>query len=166
MTGTAINLRPAGKDDVDWIIKLETGPDMSPYLCHWGADRHLQNMADPDYAYFIAETGAEPRSGLVILSGLARDDRVIELFRIASVVQGAGIGTRILAATIDHVFSKLRARKLLLDVFEDNLRAKKAYENAGFVIEEAVENGAKRQSGEPVTLVKMGLAAPTEPASK
>ena len=43
----------------------------------------------------------------------------------------AGVGKPILMTVLDMVFNKLGANRLWLDVFDDNVRARRAYETAG-----------------------------------
>jgi ribosomal protein S18 acetylase RimI-like enzyme len=96
------------------------------------------------------------RTGLpvrTILAGLRRQDHVIELRRmvIAGDRRGAGLGRRLLRAAVARAYGQHAARRVWLDVKDDNIRAQTLYRSEGFAIERtpagapvAVESGGRR----------------------
>lgn len=124
-------LRPAGPDDVPWIMALERRPDLAPYIGHWSAERHLGNLEGGNARYLIAEAEGAP-VGFVILTGLETPARVVELARIAVSEPGRGLGRPLLARIVALAFGALGASRLWLDVYDDNRRAIRAYEAVGF----------------------------------
>ena len=97
--------------------------------------------------------------GFVLLAGLANPHRCVELRRIVVSPAGHGLGRVGLALTIDHVFDRLHAHRLWLDVKVDNHRAQRAYERAGF-IREGVLRDALLVDGTYVSLIVMSIIAP------
>lgn len=58
--------------------------------------------------------------------------------------KGAGIGRRVLRATLRHAFDACGAHRLWLDVFEHNERAGALYRSEGFVAEGTLREGVRR----------------------
>lgn len=56
---------------------------------------------------------------------------------------GKGIGSWVIRKTLEFAFEELKLHRLSLDVFSFNIRAKKAYEKAGFKVEGILKDAIK-----------------------
>ena len=159
MSGPALTLRAATTDDLDWLVGLEQSPANATFLCAWSPYRHAAAMLDPDKSYLVFDRSDGGRCGFAILAGLRSPTAAIELVRLAVDPAGQGLGGAALTGLIRHVFADLGAARLFLDVFADNARARRAYQRHGFVEDEVLPDGARRQDGSMGTLVVMSLDA-------
>ena len=145
-------LRPATTDDLDFILAQESRSDFADYIYRWPRERHLEALGEPDYRYLVAEDEAG-LCAYVMLCGLSAPEASIELKRMAVATPGLGLGKTILRAVIREAFESLEARRLWLDVFADNPRARAAYRAVGFT-----EDGIERRSElRDVPLVVMSI---------
>jgi diamine N-acetyltransferase len=80
--------------------------------------------------------------GFLILEGLQRRDRVLELRRIVVDRKGHGTGRRALALALDLAFADHGAHRVWLDVVPENERARAAYATCGFSVQGAVDSSA------------------------
>lgn len=163
MTDPTIRMRAGIDDDIGWLAALEQSPDNARFLCAWSADRHGLGLADPDKRYLVFEDLAGRRCGFAILAGVRRRGGAVELVRIAVEPPGQGLGKAALRCVIAHVFAKLGATRLFLDVFDDNERARRAYRSLGFAEETTLPAAVRRQDGSLGTLVIMGMGHPAAP---
>ena len=159
MSGPGLTLRAATTDDLDWLVGLEQSPANATFLCAWSPYRHAAAMLDPDKSYLVFDRSDGARCGFAILAGLRSPTAAIELVRLAVDPAGQGLGGAALTGLIRHVFADLGAARLFLDVFADNARARRAYQRHGFVEDEILPDGARRQDGSMGTLVVMSLDA-------
>jgi diamine N-acetyltransferase len=150
-------IRIASDDDIQWLVGQEQRPDFAEFIHRWPTEQHLRNLADADKLYLIAQDEAHERIAFVILAGLSSSPRDIELVRMAVVRPGARIGKPLLAAVTEMAFCDLGASRLWLDVFDDNLRARHAYETAGFHEEAVPPQPARKSDGKPGSLVIMSI---------
>ena len=129
-----VRLRPSGEPDLEFVLKLEADPDTAPFIHAWPIDEHRAAIADPSVAHWIVEDSEREVSvGFVILRGLGTE--VIELRRIAISEKGQGYGTHALRLVKDAAFGEFGARRLWLDVYDFNDRARSIYEAEGFTAE-------------------------------
>jgi UDP-4-amino-4,6-dideoxy-N-acetyl-beta-L-altrosamine N-acetyltransferase len=68
---------------------------------------------------------------------------------------GKGMGSKIAKKMLQYAFEKMKLHRVYLRVFEENVRARKSYENAGFV-EEALLHDDVFVNGEYKNIVLMG----------
>jgi RimJ/RimL family protein N-acetyltransferase len=148
-------LRAALPCDVAGIVAIEELPELRPYIGRWGAERHARNIADPNLRYLVCDDPAG-LDGFIILEGLLSIHRAFVLERIAVREPGAGRGSDLLEAVVDAVFTEGRAHRLGLDLYVDNLRARRAYERLGFR-EEGVLREAALRDGRFVDLTLMAV---------
>ena len=99
-----------------------------------GASSLLGTLRDGRYAYFIAKRDAEP-VGFALLRDFGSPERSTLVKRIAVTRPGLGFGRAFLAKLAAIVFEETDAWRLWLGLFPENLRARKAYEAAGFQAE-------------------------------
>lgn len=132
--GDGIVLRPTRREDVDWVLGVEGHPDQRPWVTQWSRERHERFMGEAMCEHRVVEQ-ANGRCGYLLLRGAGHPDGSIELVRLVVTRKGAGIGRRVLRATLHHAFDACGAHRLWLDVFEHNERARGLYSSEGFVEE-------------------------------
>jgi diamine N-acetyltransferase len=138
-------IRLATPADVPAIVALEGNPVARQFVGQWSEDRHRATLSGGDARYYINETDGAI-DAYVILRGLSEDSRSIELKRIVVGVPGRGLGRRLLMEILRITFGELGAHRVFLDVFEDNVRARRVYESLGFVYEGIMRQAARRDS--------------------
>ena len=127
-------LRLTTADDLDQVSAIEQAADTGQWLGETGPTWHERALADPDQAHLAAgEPGV--MTGFVVLAGLQRSDRVIELRRmvVAPAFRGRGQGRALLQAALARAYHQNCAQRVWLDVKTGNLRARSLYESEGFV---------------------------------
>lgn len=142
--------------DLDFILAQEWRDDVAGFVTRWEKDKHVRLMADPDWAYLIAEEEDGSKVGYAILCGLNSTNRSIELARIVVARTDRGLGSKFMGDIKSFAFDEGRAHRLWLDLFPDNHRARRAYEKAGFV-EEGVLREAYFHNGQFKSLVIMSV---------
>ncbi|MFV2083635.1 GNAT family N-acetyltransferase [Micromonospora sp. LOL_021] len=131
---TDFGVRPATVDELDTLVGIEQGPETTRYLGITGRAYHERAYADPDQEQIVAEAGTSV-VGFVVLAGLRRPDRVVELRRIvvSHRHRGAGYGRRLFRAAVARAYRVHGARQVWLDVKPDNARGRTLYASEGFV---------------------------------
>ena len=117
--------------DIPFIMATERLPGYDDLVGRWDEARHHAALADPRYAYFVAATAAGP-VGFAIVQDWSSPERVAHIRRIAVCRPGRGHGRALLRLIMDLLFSETGTWRLSLGLFPDNLRARRAYEGAGF----------------------------------
>ena len=131
---TSIDLRPSSERDLEFVLKLEADPKTAPFIHPWSIEEHRTAIADPAVAHWIVEdVERSVPVGFVILRGLGTD--VIEFRRIAISEKGRGYGTHAVRLVKQAAFGEMGARRLWLDVYDFNDRARSIYEAEGFAAE-------------------------------
>lgn len=132
-----VSLRPTTEADLAFVVALEGHPEVEPWITRWPAERHRQALDDKDAAHLTVIDGESP-VGFVLMAGLTRPDRVVELGRLAVSRRGDGIGRTALAQAVDFGFDRCGALRVWLDVMPSNVRAKALYESMGFVFDHEI----------------------------
>ena len=131
---TPVRLRPSGETDLEFVLELEADSETAPFIHSWPIEEHQAGIADPGVGHWIVEDAERNVPvGFVILRGLGTE--VIELRRIAISEKGRGYGTHAVRLVKEAVFEEMGARRLWLDVYDFNERARSVYEAEGFVAE-------------------------------
>jgi RimJ/RimL family protein N-acetyltransferase len=128
-----IELRRTREADLDFVTGAESAPENSPFVSFQPRAEHEAYLQDPDVAHFIImanDTGKA--AGYVIVAGLQRADRVIEIRRIVVTDKGRGIGFATLEAVKALAFGEFGGNRLWLDVLDTNARARHLYAKFGF----------------------------------
>jgi diamine N-acetyltransferase len=152
-----LRLRPTRDHDVDYVVAAESAPDNAPFLAPGPAEEHLEFMRDPGHRHLVAEAGGE-RVGFVLLRE-HRQDRAVELRRLAITVKRRGHGRTALRAAMAVAFEELGAHRLWLDVKPHNDAARALYRSEGFV-EEGILRDALYYDGRFESLVVMSILRP------
>jgi RimJ/RimL family protein N-acetyltransferase len=144
LKGKRVTLRRPREDDVQ--ARLRLGTDAEIFRMYGGnlsdlrpmtkdaAKRWVQRLLDQDYAWII-EAGS--------LIGQIRLDRVDLRDRRASLAigiedaseLGKGLGTEAIALALGYAFNVLELHRVSVRVVDYNLRAIRAYQKCGFVLE-------------------------------
>lgn len=132
---------PARPEDLNFIVATERRPGYEQVVGRWEPEVHRAAMADPTHAYFVARA-AEGPVGFAILRGWRSPERTTLLKRIAVAEPGHGVGGLLVRRIVEIVFSETEAHRLWLGVYPDNLRARRAYEAAGFRAEGVARGSA------------------------
>jgi RimJ/RimL family protein N-acetyltransferase len=129
-----MNLRRATAADIPFVMRTERLPGYDALVGRWDEARHAAALAEPRYAYLVAEAGASP-VGFAILRDWASPERVTLVKRVAVAEPGRGFGTAMMRAVVDAAFTETDVHRLWIGCFPDNPRARRSYEAVGFVAE-------------------------------
>ncbi|MEE1618263.1 GNAT family N-acetyltransferase [Brachybacterium sp. J153] len=121
-------LRPATLEDVEEIAfaELELFPEEA-----WNVFQVAAEIEHPDRRYVIAAAGEEAERGLIGYAGIMLAGDTADLHTIGTRRPGEGIGRALLGWCEEQARSGGAAR-LLLEVREDNDRARAFYTTAGY----------------------------------
>jgi RimJ/RimL family protein N-acetyltransferase len=131
----------ATEADLPFVMATERREGYGALVGRWEESRHRAALRDGRHAYVIGHAGADP-IGFAILRDWASEERVTLIKRIAVRDPGQGWGRRFLARVVEAAFHETPAHRLWLGVFPENLRARRAYEAAGFVAEGVARGSA------------------------
>jgi RimJ/RimL family protein N-acetyltransferase len=119
------------------VLAIEHDPEVAPWITQWPRERHSEAIHAADEAHLMVIEDGSP-VGFVLLAGLTRSDRVVELGRIALSRRGGGIGRQALAQALDLAFDVYGAERVWLDVVPGNARAKHLYLTSGLNFERTI----------------------------
>lgn len=122
------SLRPATLEDVEEIAfaELELFPDEA-----WNVFQLAAEIEHPDRRYVVAVQGEGEGGALLGYAGIMLAGDVADLHTIGTRREGVGIGRALLAWCEDRA-REGGAERLLLEVREDNARARAFYTTAGY----------------------------------
>jgi RimJ/RimL family protein N-acetyltransferase len=129
-----LTMYQATLEDLPFIMASERGEGYENLVGRWDEAQHSAAFADPRYRYIIGVM-AENRIGFAMLRDWNSPEKVTLLKRIALHEPGQGHGRLFLRALIDLVFTQTDAYRFTLGLFPENMRARRAYEAAGFIAE-------------------------------
>jgi RimJ/RimL family protein N-acetyltransferase len=130
---------------IPFIMATERTPAFENLVDRWDELRHRAALRDGRHVYFIARRG-EAAIGFAILRDWGSPERVTQLKRMAVSYPGHGYGTTLLAKVVNLAFEETDVWRLWLGVFPENIRARRAYEAAGFRAE-GIARGNAFQGG-------------------
>jgi diamine N-acetyltransferase len=133
---TTIRLRPTTPADLDWVLEAEAHPENAPFVTRWTRGQHEAALGHADMRHLVIESVLDGRAvGYVILAGLETGRDGLELRRIVVTDKGRGYGRLTLRLIKTMALRDLGAPRLWLDVRTNNPKAKRLYEQEGFVVE-------------------------------
>jgi ribosomal protein S18 acetylase RimI-like enzyme len=120
----------------DTFAHLYLAEDLDAFLTSYGIEDWLADLADPDHAYRVAESGGElvgyvklgPNKLPIEASG---STILLDQFYVATEHHGAGIARELMDWAIGEA-RRRGAKELYLTVFIENHRARRFYERYGF----------------------------------
>lgn len=153
-----MSLRAATEADLPFVAAIQARPDLMAMIGTDTPQGLRDYLAHPDYRLLIWQPDAAALGFAVLHQAPANPGRV-ELKRLALVEPGRGEGARLLAALVAQVFADPANRRFWLDVAADNLRARRAYERAGFRLEGVLRAHWLRRTGDWADLALYGMLA-------
>jgi diamine N-acetyltransferase len=164
LTTNPLELVRATEADVSFIMATERLPGYEELVGRWNEAQHRVAIADNRYAYFTARAASQP-IGFAIVRDWASREHVTCIKRIAVARPGEGHGRAFLTRLVDRIFRETEAYRIWLGVFPDNVRARRAYEAAGFKAE-GVARGSAFFGGVHRDELVMALLRPEWPTGK
>jgi diamine N-acetyltransferase len=162
---TRYSFGPAGPDDIEAIRRIESDPRFEGLVGRWTEARHREEMALPSSRYFALRDKAGAVVGFALLQGFGDSDLKLHLKRIAVSEPGAGLGSQLLEALLDHLYATTDTNRIDLDVFLGNVRARRAYEKAGFQVEGVLRDHHRNADGSFSSQWLMSVLRADRPAS-
>ncbi len=151
-----MRIRLTTEKDIPQVKAMESALESRSWVYQWTAEQHRETFQEPDTGHWVLENEAGEMVGYCIMKGLKNAFGVVELMRIVIGPKGQGYGRSAMEAVMHKVFSELKARKLWLDVVEENSRAIGLYEALGFVHEGTLRESALIE-GKPVSMKLYGM---------
>lgn len=119
------------KKDIPQFVNLEK--ENIQFVQSNSMEDHIALLGDSDCMHLsIFKLPSITLVGYMMLFGLNRADKSIELRRIVIDQKGLGFGRESLKLIVIYCFEQLHAQTLWLDVYADNDRAIYLYESLGF----------------------------------
>ncbi|MDF2925634.1 MAG: GCN5-related N-acetyltransferase [Paenibacillaceae bacterium] len=137
-------LRVSRANDLDFVLEAENHPDNRNYIGQWTREQHRSAQEGTDTVHLIIEADLAP-AGYLIIAGLEHPAQSIELIRLVITDKGKGLGRDALRLVKRCAFHRWNAHRLWLDVRSNNPRARKLYEEEGFVVEGTLRECLKLQ---------------------
>ena len=129
MQDGTLALEAVSFEELEIIGAMEAG-EARDYIIPYSLEKHQQEFMKSAVIYKAIRHGKNP-AGFVMLA-LDPDGVSVELRRIVVSQPGHGIGVRALEAVRALCRSELGRKRIWLDVFETNYRAKHVYEKVGY----------------------------------
>lgn len=128
-----MRLRPATARDFPFIRTLVQRPDIQTMVADEDDAALARYLAGPSSRVLI--WGDDSPCGFAIFCDVDEPSGTVLLLRLALVQPGQGEGASFLRALVSYAFDDLQANRIWLDTSANNLRAQKAYQRAGFILE-------------------------------
>lgn len=151
ITDGVICLVDTTRPHVAEICSMEQDWDTAPYILDTPADTHMRGLEKPDVIYKSILAQDERMIGFSILK-LDPDGISVELARIVISEKGKSFGSRAMTLIEKVCAEQLHRTRIWLDVFESNRRARRVYENCGYVAFDRTE-----LQGKPLLLLAKDL---------
>ena len=169
LDGQGFRLRPAVRQDIDFLVDLATNEDIEPFMSASAAkdrDGILERIARADekpehYGHFIIEVewhGSTWRAGTIAFSIVNERSRIAQLYGVMLHPDFRGRG---LAAEATKLFARyllvdLHFHRVQLECYGFNERAIRHFERSGF-LKEGIKRLAYDRHGEWVDGILFGL---------
>ena len=151
-----MKIRQTTERDIPIVRVMESSVESRSWVYQWSVEQHREAVQDSDAGHWILENELGIIVGYCIMKGLTNPYGVVELMRIVIEPKGEGYGSRAMAAVMEKVFLELKARRLWLDVVNENHIAIQVYEKLGFVYEGTLRESALIE-GKPVSMRLYGM---------
>ena len=159
-----LELQPITSDDTDDILKWRNNENVKKYFID---QREVRREDHIRWLKEKSETGRvvqfiisqnERHVGTVFLKNIDYQHRKAEygIFIGEEDITGKGIGTAVAKRMTEYAFKELKLHKLYLRVLEDNIRAVRCYEKAGFQ-KEALLRDEVQINGKFRNIILMGV---------
>jgi diamine N-acetyltransferase len=129
-------------DHLSEIIRIEKSN--AEFVGLYDVNQHKAIIEGDDTMHLSVLKTDNSFAGYIILAGLTNPNNSIEFRRIVMSEKGKGYGRDALKLTVKYCFEDLKAHRIWLDVFEDNIRAIGLYKSQGFSIEGILRDSVKQ----------------------
>ena len=128
------------KRDINLVSMLWAGPELSAEIATlhgalfdqpWDAPSVSKMLEHPGATTLIARTGFPKTSVGFVMGQIAADDAEILAIGVDADWQRAGLGKRLMDG-LERALQRAGAKRLFLEVAEDNVAARALYEKRGF----------------------------------
>ena len=128
------------KRDVNLVSMLWAGPELAPEIATlhgalfdqpWDAPSVAKMLEHPGATTLIGRTGFPKASVGFVMGQIAADDAEILAIGVATDWQRNGLGKRLMDG-LERALQRAGAKRLFLEVAEDNVAARALYEQRGF----------------------------------
>ncbi len=151
-------LRDSSECELECFVELERDPDTAPFILPASLQQHRADLARPGQRYLTVSSVPDGQAvGFMIL--ILEPDG-LGLRRMVIGPKGRGYGRSALAA-LEALYVRQGCKRIWLDVFADNLRARRFYERAGYRLEQQADF-----FGRPLLIYEKGLSGQAYPAKK
>ena len=142
-----LHIRPLEKNDLEFIYKMRTNPDVMDYWCEEpyttmekltkSYDDGQESDADRQFILYHSQE----KVGFIALYGIDARHRNAEFaIMIDPCQQGKGYATNATRLMVEYAFNQLNLHKLFLYVVKLNEKAIHIYQKVGFQIEGELKN--------------------------
>ena len=135
-----ISLRLTGFEQLGAIAEMETQPHARNFVHSCSLEKHQLQFADPNITYLNIESNGELAGYFILVKETATES--VEFGRIVILESYRGIGQESIQQMEFFCRKKLNAKRIWLDVYEDNHRGMHIYEKLGY------KRFKEKQSGE------------------
>lgn len=169
MSESELRLRRATAHDVDFLLDLQAGPEVAPFLAAGRAGTREELLVEIDrsltepeaFGRLLIEIPFEQEWRLAGAIGFERTNRRSCIARLGQLAihpefRGHGLGAKAIRELARILFAELDYHRLEAATYGFNERAMAVIESAGFV-REGVKRRAYRPHGEWVDAVEFGL---------
>ena len=142
-----IKIVPTAIKDLENVIAAERHVDNCNYIYQWTQEQHESALNDNNQRHYVIIDENNDFCGYIILDDVADASRSINFRRFVVTKKGQGIGKQAIDIIKRMVFTELKAHRLWLDVFTDNIPAYELYKKSGFRTEGTLVDSYLRQTG-------------------
>ena len=125
-----IELKESNKENLNLFSDWENLDGIREFIFPYSIERHIEEFEKDEMIYLNINYNSKA-VGFVLLK-LEDDEKSIEFRRIVVVERGKGIGQRVLNEIEKYCVSKLKRKRIWLDVFDFNERGIHIYEKQGY----------------------------------
>lgn len=138
-----ISLRPSRKDELPFFASMEKQSHASRFVNSTDLETHLKNYHRKNIIYLSIENNNKELSGYFILVK-EPDEESIEFHRVLIDQNKRGIGQLAITKMEQYCKKELNAKRIWLDVYEDNEIGKHIYEKMDYrQFKENISHGRK-----------------------
>lgn len=166
LIGEKVVVRNLTRADVPLLVKWKNDPDIADLVrgapinttFEIESRRFARGLDDHDTLRLIIETLTGKPIGFISLGEIDRDNHKAEVGMLVGEKEywDRGFGTDGLRILLNYLFFELDFNRIGLEVFEYNIRAKKAYQKIGFKVEGLLRQGLFRK-GRYYDIFLMGI---------
>ncbi len=126
-----ISIRPSQSSELAVFHAMERQPHVGNFIISTSLETHQKNFANPSILYLSIESDAGELVGYFILA-LEENRRSVEFRRIVIDQARRGVGQEAIRQMERYCKTRLSAKRIWLDVFEDNDVGRHIYKKLGF----------------------------------